>query len=84
MFIIEKKDAAKVSYGQILPGVIKRVINRLDKSALPTKDSIKRQPKKDQIVRVPQLEIIDLRPGEKPTLADKKEYRMAKIKEKNS
>ena len=77
-----KKDAAKVSYGQILPGVIKRVINQLDKSALPTKDSIKKQPKKDQIVRVPQLEIIDLRPGEKPTLADKKDYRFEKVRKR--
>tara|TARA_R110002167_G_scaffold153066_2_gene347223 strand:- start:2291 stop:6304 length:4014 start_codon:yes stop_codon:yes gene_type:complete len=76
------KNAAEVSYGQILPGVIKRVINRLDKSALPTKDSIKKQPKKDQIVRVPELEIIDLRPGVKPTLADKKDYRFEKVRKR--
>ena len=69
-----EKKAAEVSYGEILPGVIKRVVNQLDKSALPTKDSIKKQPKKDQIIKTPELEIIDLRPGIKPTAADKQNF----------
>jgi hypothetical protein len=50
------EEAADASYGKILPGVIRRVINRLENTS--------RQ----------KLETIDMRPGRKPTEADKQKF----------